>query len=77
MPIELKKDICMEIKDPPDRGPKETRFFSAKAHVLMKVYSRDPKELASIIDRVRLTDGINDASVIYVLRCVKEGIIEV
>lgn len=32
MPIELKKDICMEIKDPPDRGPKETRFFSAKAY---------------------------------------------
>ena len=32
MPIELKKDICMEIRDPPDRGPKETRFFSAKAY---------------------------------------------
>ncbi|MCS7128378.1 MAG: Lrp/AsnC family transcriptional regulator [Desulfurococcaceae archaeon] len=46
-------------------------------HALMKVYSRDPKELANIIDRVRLTDGVNDANVIYVLRCVKEGIIEV
>lgn len=46
-------------------------------HALMKVYSRDPRELASIIDRVRLTDGINDVSIIYVLRCVKEGVVGV
>ncbi len=73
-PKKSRTSIDLLKKDP---NVAELYEVTGDYHVLMKVYSRDPKELASIIDRVRLTDGINDASVIYVLRCVKEGIIEV
>jgi len=55
MPIELKKDICMVIREPPGRGPKEARFFSAKAYWFYMTHEVD---LDSSYLQVGLEEGL-------------------
>ena len=41
-------------------------------HLLVKVWAKDNVDLANIIDRIRLVDGVVDTNTLYVLRIVKE-----
>lgn len=55
MPIQLKKDICMEIREPTRPVPRENRFFSAKAYWFWATHEID---LVSSYLQVGLKEGI-------------------
>lgn len=55
MPFEIKKDICVEIRDPPGPLPRENRYFSSKAYWFWATHEIDI--IASYL-QVGLKEGI-------------------
>jgi len=69
-PRKLRKVISRFMKEP---YIVEIYEITGDYHLLIKLWARDPGDLANIIDRIRLIDGVNDTNTLYVLKINKES----
>lgn len=69
-PRKLRRVISRLMKEP---YIVEIYEITGDYHLLIKLWARDPANLANIIDRIRLIDGVNDTNTLYVLKINKES----
>ncbi len=69
-PRKIKQVIARLIREP---AIVEVYEVTGEYHVIVKAWAHDPSDLASVIDRIRLIDGVIDTNTIYVLRIAKES----
>lgn len=69
-PRKLRRVISHLMKEP---YIVEIYEITGDYHLLIKLWARDPANLANIIDRIRLIDGVNDTNTLYVLKINKES----
>ncbi len=69
--------------------PRRTRYVAARLlrepyivevyevtgdyHLLIKTWAHSPSDLANVIDRIRVLEGVVDTNTLYILRIVKEA----
>ncbi len=69
-PRKIRKVIARLLKEP---YIVEIYEVTGDYHLLIKLWARNPSDLANIIDRIRLVDGVRDTNTLYVLKINKES----
>ncbi len=68
-PKKLRRVVVRLMKEPYIVGVYEV---TGDYHILLKLWARGPEDLAGIIDRIRVIDGVVDTNTLYVLKIDKE-----